>query len=80
MARIDGGSATLPPEHQQTLDEWATAKTIPDDALRTLATARAESVKAALTSQGVDASRVAVGDPQVEREGGTPAVRIGFGA
>lgn len=81
-ARAAGGSAPeLDPEYQKTLDEWAQAKTISDDQLRQLATARAEGVKTALvTGQGVDAARVAVGDPEVDREKGKPAVRIGFGS
>jgi len=37
-------------------------------------------VKRALTTgQGVDAARVAVGDPEVDAEKGKPAVRIVFG-
>ena len=81
-ARAAGGSAPeLDPEYQKTLDEWAQAKTISDDQLRALATARAEGVKTALVSgQGADAARVTVGDPEVDREKGKPAVRIGFGS
>jgi hypothetical protein len=81
VAKASGGKAELSPDYQKTLDEWAGAKTISDDQLRTLAAARAEGVKNALTTgQGIDASRVAVGDPEVDRENGKPAVRIGFGA
>src|SRR5205085_10566637 len=40
-ARAAGGTSTLAPEYQKTLDEWASAKTISDDQLRALATARA---------------------------------------
>jgi hypothetical protein len=80
-ARVAGGSAPeLDPEYQKTLDEWAQAKTVSDDQLRALATARAEGVKTALvTGQGADAARVTLGDPEVDREKGKPAVRIGFG-
>jgi len=81
VTRAGGGSAELAPEYQKTLDEWAGAKTISDDQLRALAAARAEGVKSALvTGQGVDAARVAAGDPEVDREKGKPAVRIGFGS
>jgi hypothetical protein len=66
-------------EYQKTLDEWAQAKTISDDRLRALATERAEVLRTALvTGQGIDAARVVVGDPEVDREQGQPAVRIGF--
>jgi uncharacterized protein DUF748 len=81
VAKASGGKADLSPDYQKTLDEWAGAKTISDDQLRTLAAARAEGVKNALTTgQGVDAARVSVGDPEVDREKGKPAVRIGFGS
>jgi hypothetical protein len=81
VAKAGGGKAELSPDYQKTLDEWAGAKTISDDQLRTLAAARAEGVKSALTTgQGVDAARVAVGDLEVDREKGEPAVRIGFGS
>jgi hypothetical protein len=81
-ARAGGGSAPeLAPDYQKTLDEWAQAETISDDQLRALATARVQGVKTALlTTQGVDDARIAVGDPEVDREKGRPAVRIGFGS
>jgi len=80
-ARATGGKAPdLDPEYQKTLDEWAQAKTISDDQLRQLANARAAGVKSALVAgQGADPARVAVGEPEVDREKGKPAVRIGFG-
>lgn len=81
VAKASGGKADLSPDYQKTLDEWAGAKTISDDQLRTLAAARAEGVKSTLTTrQGVDEARIAVGDPEVDRERGKPAVRIGFGS
>jgi len=80
VARASGGASTLAPEYQKTLDEWASAKTISDDQLRMLAAARAEALKAALVrEQGIDAARVTLGDPQVEREQGVPSVTIGLG-
>jgi len=80
-ARTSGDSAPeLSPDYRKTLDEWAQAKTVSDDQLRALANARAEVVKTALvTRQGVDAARVTVGDPELDRENGKPAVRIGLG-
>lgn len=80
-ARASAGKAELSPDYQKTLDEWAGAKTISDDQLHALAAARAEGVKSPLaTGQGVDASRVAVGNPEVDREKGKPVVRVGFGS
>jgi hypothetical protein len=80
-ARADGSAPELSADYRKTLDEWAEAKSISDDQLRALATARAEVVKTALvTGQGVDAARIAVGDPEIDRENGKPAVRIGVGS
>jgi hypothetical protein len=80
LARESGGSSTLAPEYQNTLDEWAAAKTISDDQLQTLAAERAEALKATLVKgQGIDAARVTLGDPQVDREQGVPSVTIGLG-
>jgi Domain of Unknown Function (DUF748) len=80
-ARADGSSVELAPEYQKTLDEWALAKTVADDQLRGLATSRAEAVKAALTAgQGIDAARVTVEEPELDRDAAKPAVRIGFGS
>ena len=79
-ARATGATPTLAPEHQKTLDEWAGAKTISDDQLRTLAAARAETLKAALVQgRGIDAARITLGDPQVDRDRGMPAVMIALG-
>jgi hypothetical protein len=80
-ARASGSSAPeLISDYQKTLDQWAEAKKIPDDQLRALAIARAEGVKTALvTGPEIDAARIAIGDPEVDREKGKPAVRIGFG-
>lgn len=79
-ARASGGSIPeLSPDYRTTLDEWAQAKTVSDDQLRALATARAEVVKTTLvTRQGLDTTRVSVGDPEIDRENGKPAVRIGL--
>jgi hypothetical protein len=33
-----------------------------------------------VTGLGIDAARIAVGDPEIDRENGKPAVRIGFGS
>lgn len=79
-ARATGTTATLAPEYEKTLDEWASAKTISDDQLRTLAAARAETLKAALVQgQGIDAARITLGDPRVDRDRGMPAVMIALG-
>ncbi len=79
-ARASGGTPTLAPEYQKTLDEWAGARTISDDQLRTLAAARAEKLKATIVQgQGIDGSRITLGDPQVDRDKGAPAVTIALG-
>jgi hypothetical protein len=79
-ARAGGRNAPdLTLEYQKTLDEWAQAKAVSEDQLRVLATERAEALRTALvTGQGIDAARVVVGNPEVDRERGQPAVRIGF--
>jgi hypothetical protein len=79
-ARASGSSAPeLSADYRKTLDEWAQAKTVSDDQLRALAAARAEIVKTALvTRQGIDTARVSIGDPEIDRENGEPAVRIGL--
>lgn len=79
-ARATGGTPTLAPAYQATLDEWAAAKVISDDQLRALAVARAERLKASLVQgQGIDASRVTLGDPEVDRDKGMPGVTIALG-
>jgi hypothetical protein len=76
-ARAKGGAGELPADAEKTLDEWAAKKPVTDDMLRTLAAARAERVKSALVEQhGVDPARIAVGDPEVDREHAKPSVKI----
>jgi hypothetical protein len=79
-ARVTGAPGELSSDDQKKLDQWTAEKTVSDDQLRALAAARAEAVKNTLVhDQGVDASRVGVGDPDVDRDHGTPGVKIGLG-
>jgi hypothetical protein len=79
-ARAGGDKGELSPEHQKALDEWAGEKQVSDDDLRALAKARAERLRDQLVrDHGIDAARVAAGDPDVNRTEGKPGVGVALG-
>jgi len=80
-ARARGGTADLALAQQARLDTWVAEKAIADDQLGRLAAARAEELRTVLgKNYGVDAARVAIGDPEVDREHGSTAVGVSLAA
>ncbi len=78
--RAKGGSAELSEGQRQTLDKWVAAKSVSDADLHTLAGARAERLRDMLTHDyGVEASRVALGDAQIDRDKGKAGVAVTLG-
>ena len=76
-----GKTDDLTPDRKKTLDEWAGKKTVTDDQLHALAVARAEDLRTSMgKDHGIDAARVKLGDPQVDRDAGKPVVAVALGA
>jgi hypothetical protein len=76
-----GKTDDLAPDRKKTLDEWAGKKTVTDDQLHALAVARAEDLRTSMgKDHGIDAARVTLGDPQVDRDAGKPVVVVALGA
>jgi hypothetical protein len=76
-AKERGETPTLEPGTQERLDEWAQEQEVGDGDLKALAEKRAEAVRSLLTGQhGVDAGRITMGDPEIDRADGTPSVAM----
>jgi hypothetical protein len=83
-ARARGEAGALDAEYHPKLDEWVAPKQVTDARLAELGRARAERVQRLLgEDHAVPASRMAVGEPTVDRAQGRPQVTIalegGFG-
>jgi Domain of Unknown Function (DUF748) len=72
-----GEPAELAPEDQALFENYVAAVAVPDARLAALANSRAERVRQLLVEKGVVATRVAVGEPEVDAK---PGVVIGFKA
>jgi hypothetical protein len=76
-ARAAGKSVELPANRQETLEEWVAERKVTDGDLRALASARAERLRALLTTDyGVGPDRVTVGEAAAGREAEPPAVAV----
>lgn len=79
--KAKGGTAALSADQRATLDRWVGEKTVSDAELAALAAARAVALRTLLAKDhGVDAVRVSLGEPAVDRDQGKPAVQVGLGA
>lgn len=80
-ARAQGEAVMLEPDEAAQLEEWVAAKTISDENLRALATARQQRLRDVLvTDYGVAADRIGVRDPAPDPATGTAQVRVAIAA
>ena len=75
-----GKAAELDEARRPALEKWVSEKSVSDEELRTLATARAKRLEELLEKDyGVGQNRLALGEPSIAREEGKPEVAVGVG-
>ncbi|MBM4269032.1 MAG: DUF748 domain-containing protein [Deltaproteobacteria bacterium] len=76
-ARASGEAAELEPEDEAKLNELIAEVKITDDQLRELARTRAERLRDVMSKEyGVPTDQLRLGEPKIDRSGGTPEVTI----
>jgi hypothetical protein len=78
-ARAEGNRAELSADDAATLQHWLDERPPPSaEQLRALAAARLAAVESVLQDKGIDAARIAHGEPSEEPVDGAPVVKIKF--